>query len=348
MKYQPPVGSTDPNAPYVDRNTPGAVRGSAVPAKAIEDPQREIQDLISKAGMTPTEAVLQLALALQTGRISYAAAAGTANALTATLSPAPTSYASIVGAPIRIKIASTNTGAATINLNGLGAKAIVTPNGAALQAGDLPQDAIVVLVYDGTSFQVVSSNGGHNGVQWRGAVAITATGPFDPATYGLTSRDKILVLLWGAGGGAASNVAGAGGGGGGGGFAMKVIDAQSATVTIGAGGAANIAAGNSTAGGTTSFGSVFSATGGGGSSGGSGTGGGGVGGDVNIPGANGDDLLGSGHNSAKGGAAPFMGTINPINGTVNAYGGGGSTVYQSSPALNVATAGGQGLAIIIY
>ncbi len=76
MKYQPPVGATDPNAPYVDRNTPGAQRGSAVPARAIEDPQREIADLIAKCGLTPTEALLQLSQAVQSGKLNYVAAGG--------------------------------------------------------------------------------------------------------------------------------------------------------------------------------------------------------------------------------------------------------------------------------
>lgn len=51
MEYQPPFivgGNPDPNAPYVDRDTPGGVRGSVPPAKAIEDPQREIGYVIDK------------------------------------------------------------------------------------------------------------------------------------------------------------------------------------------------------------------------------------------------------------------------------------------------------------
>ncbi|BDA84957.1 hypothetical protein Sa4125_24990 [Aureimonas sp. SA4125] len=58
MEYQAPFGSTDPDAPYVDRNTPGAVAGSKVPAAAIEDPQRELEYLIAQAGLTPSAADL--------------------------------------------------------------------------------------------------------------------------------------------------------------------------------------------------------------------------------------------------------------------------------------------------
>lgn len=55
MRYNPPYGSSDPNAPYVDRNTPGAVAGSKVPAAGIEHDQREIVNAIERSGQTPSE-----------------------------------------------------------------------------------------------------------------------------------------------------------------------------------------------------------------------------------------------------------------------------------------------------
>lgn len=53
MKYLQPIGEADPNAPYKDRNTGGGSSGSRVPAKAIENPQREIVAVLVAAGMTP-------------------------------------------------------------------------------------------------------------------------------------------------------------------------------------------------------------------------------------------------------------------------------------------------------
>jgi hypothetical protein len=58
MKYNAPFGSSDPDAGYVDRNTPGAVSGSRVPAAALEDPQREIMAVINAAGIAPSDADL--------------------------------------------------------------------------------------------------------------------------------------------------------------------------------------------------------------------------------------------------------------------------------------------------
>jgi hypothetical protein len=103
-------------------------------------------------------AVNVLAASVRKAPWSYAEAAGTANALTATLSPAPASLTDLLGAELRVKIATTNTGAATLNVNGLGAVAIVGPDLQSLPASTLIAGVIVSMIYDGTQFQ--SSVGG--------------------------------------------------------------------------------------------------------------------------------------------------------------------------------------------
>lgn len=54
MKYTQPIGGAA-NDPYVDANPATGVEGSPVPAAAIEDPQREIVDVITYAQMVPDE-----------------------------------------------------------------------------------------------------------------------------------------------------------------------------------------------------------------------------------------------------------------------------------------------------
>ncbi|QEL21719.1 hypothetical protein FQV39_03345 [Bosea sp. F3-2] len=82
-------------------------------------------------------------------------AAGTANALTVTLTPQPASWASLVGAPLNILLTATNTGAATLAINGLsGTKPILRPGGAALVAGDLGAGGILRGIYDGAAIQL--------------------------------------------------------------------------------------------------------------------------------------------------------------------------------------------------
>ncbi|MDK4712981.1 hypothetical protein [Rhizobium sp. CNPSo 4039] len=64
MKFQAPYGSNDPNAPYVDKNTPGAQSGSRIPAGFPNWVMREIVDVIEKCGLVPADA-LQLYQAIR-------------------------------------------------------------------------------------------------------------------------------------------------------------------------------------------------------------------------------------------------------------------------------------------
>lgn len=92
-------------------------------------------------------------------------AGGTANALTITPSPAISAYAA--GQVFRFKVGSSvNTGAATLAVSGLAAKAIER-GGEAVRPGDLPPNAYVGVLYDGTAFQLVG--------EWRPSVVT----PFD-------------------------------------------------------------------------------------------------------------------------------------------------------------------------
>lgn len=81
-------------------------------------------------------------------------AGGTADALTLTYSPALAAYTS--GQTFQFyKNGSNNTGAVTLNINGLGAKAVVKRDGStALSAADMVANALYVVTYDGTSFRL--------------------------------------------------------------------------------------------------------------------------------------------------------------------------------------------------
>lgn len=118
---------------------------------------------------------------VQDGSLLYVADSGAADVYVATLAPAPTAYA--VGMMVRTKIANTNTGASTINVNGLGAKAI-RKNGAAatvLAAGDLVVGDMAELIYDGTYFQLLNAPSQDKFkagmiVMWSGSIASIPAG----------------------------------------------------------------------------------------------------------------------------------------------------------------------------
>lgn len=82
---------------------------------------------------------------------------GSANVGVASLSPVPASLASLLFSPIRIKkISSANTAAYLLNLNGFGNQP-VTLFGAALTSGQLPASCIYEVLWDGTSFELLSA-----------------------------------------------------------------------------------------------------------------------------------------------------------------------------------------------
>lgn len=91
---------------------------------------------------------------LQAGTGTYVATVGgTADAITLTPSPAIAAYAA--GQQFSFIASGANTGAVTVNVSGLGAKAITKNGATALAAGDIPASAMILIEYDGTQFQLV-------------------------------------------------------------------------------------------------------------------------------------------------------------------------------------------------
>jgi len=104
----------------------------------------------------------------------YAAATGLANAYAVTLNPTPAAY--IDGMAVAVKINVANTSTSTINVNGLGAKAIKKANGTDVGAGNLRAGGIYTLRYDGTAF-ILQGEGGEPNVKsiQRGYRDLTGT-----------------------------------------------------------------------------------------------------------------------------------------------------------------------------
>lgn len=104
----------------------------------------------------------------------YAVATGSANTYAVTLSPAVTAYPRVLAVQINVA----NTGASTINPNGLGAKSITKNGTSAVASGDLPANQIFLLVYDGTQYQVAGSIGSGGG--GSGTVTSFSAGDLSP------------------------------------------------------------------------------------------------------------------------------------------------------------------------
>lgn len=111
---------------------------------------------VAKAGASTSLGVTPagMAGAIQSGAMGYAAdSSGVADVLAVGLVPAVAAL--VEGMSFLVKVQGDNTGAATIDLNGLGAVTIKR-RGASLRGGELRDGQIYKFVYDGAFWQLVS------------------------------------------------------------------------------------------------------------------------------------------------------------------------------------------------
>lgn len=281
----------------------------------------------------------------------YAAAGGSSDVITATLTPAVTAL--ISGLTLYIRAGSANTTTTpTFAPNGLTAATIKKINNQALAAGDIAGAGhVLILQYDATNsvWQLANpattsatkingilpvANGGTGNTTGAGGIqaqVFTASGTFTIPT-GITSLEVTVV------GGGASNDTNSALSGPGGGTAIKYLTGltpgNTLAVTVGAGGV--LTAGTGGNGGTSQVASgtqtitTISATGGN-----SATQLGGIGsnGTLNIRGGGGSDLSGVGGSSTMGGGGA-SGT--GISGAGGAYGGGAGYRTFTQPANGAA------------
>lgn len=93
---------------------------------------------------------------IQDGGYNYALDSGASDVYVIGPSPAITAYSTGMTFVVKIGSGNTNTGASTINVSGVGAKSIKTPDGTNPEAGAMIAGQIAIICYDGTNFQLVS------------------------------------------------------------------------------------------------------------------------------------------------------------------------------------------------
>jgi hypothetical protein len=93
--------------------------------------------------------------------------------ITGSLTPALTAYAA--GQMFYFVAAGANTSAVTLNINSLGAKAVTRDGSTALAAGDIVSGEVVVVVYDGTRFQMVNAANSFGNTTINGTLTVTGT-----------------------------------------------------------------------------------------------------------------------------------------------------------------------------
>lgn len=211
---------------------------------------------------------------------------GSANAVTASVSPALGSRGLRVGMLFSWVPVASNTGAMTLQLPGLAAAPILQPSGAALVTGQVLAGTTYLMAWAGSAFILLTAT---VTPRINDRQMFTALGGYTwSKPVGCPDNALVRVRLW-AGGGAGAAVAGTangcGGGGGGGQYFEEVFRAgdlpSSVSGTIGSGGAVGALGTAGGAGGDTTFGALLRAGGGGGGQiGYTTTGAGGIGGSI--------------------------------------------------------------------
>jgi hypothetical protein len=125
-------------------------------------------------------------------------AGGTANALTITTNRSISSGHQAAGFSVRFKAANTNTGAATVAVDGLSAVSIKRLNGDALSAGDIVAGGIYDIAYDGTNY--ILMGGASSGVVMASTIELgggtdTTLSRSAPGVLAVEGRNVGYVLL---------------------------------------------------------------------------------------------------------------------------------------------------------
>ncbi len=125
--------------------------------------------------------------------LTYYTASGT-DTYVITPSPAITVYAA--GQSWKVKFTNANTGAATININSLGAKDLKKSASTALASGDIVAGTIKEIIYDGTNFQVKDVVVADTGItQLTGAVTAGPGSGSQVASLGSFTSAALLAAL---------------------------------------------------------------------------------------------------------------------------------------------------------
>lgn len=257
---------------------------------------------------------------LTSNTIYYGASSTGNDSYAITVTPSFAAYAT--GQRFRVKADVATTGAATLNVNGLGAKTIKKFVSSDLGDGDIKAGQIFEVVYDGTNMQLTSMMS--NPIPTVDIQTFTTAGANTWTKP--TGALRVLVELWGGGGGGGRGNSGAGGGGGE--YRSFWFDASSLgsteTVTVGAGGAARGTDGTGNAGTSTTFGSkLTAASGAGGGGGGANQAGGGAG----SPIAQVDNFWGSGVSAGVGQSGIYAAAGGGVNNGTGAAFAAGTSLY---------------------
>lgn len=145
-----------PHKSYVDGVAlAGAPDANETTKGMVEEATQAETDAKTATGSTSAKLIVTPAKMRATKFQDYAADAGANDTYAITCSPVVTAYAA--GQVFVFKANTANTGAATLNVDSLGAITIKKQKDVDLNDGDIKAGSIVTVVYDGTNFQLQSA-----------------------------------------------------------------------------------------------------------------------------------------------------------------------------------------------
>ena len=154
--------------------------GTPIVARWLNRLLQQERRLVRNSGVAESNADDDmLSKAVQSGALNWAGLfGGSANALTATLAPTPVTLPP--GTVISGVIASANTGAVTLNVDGIGAQAVVMTDGVALSGGELQPGLAEFVAYSGGFYvrSTVSFDRLHSQLVVSDALPATGSYPF--------------------------------------------------------------------------------------------------------------------------------------------------------------------------
>lgn len=174
-------GSTQPNA-------------STTVAGKVEEATQSENDAGTAAGASADLFATPAANAatIQKNAWLYAADAGASDAYAITLAPALAAY--VTGQVVYFKANTANTGAASLNVNALGAKTIKKNNDQDLATGDIEAAQLCAVIYDGTNFQLLSDS---NPLTTKGDI-LAGTGTGGTSRLAVGTDGQVLIASSGA------------------------------------------------------------------------------------------------------------------------------------------------------
>ena len=144
-----------------------------------------IKEAVDNVDLSSVDTKISQHIADDITHIRSAVDTGTANAKVVTVSPAPTVYKDLMG--ITFKNSVQNTGAVTLNVNGVGAKPIIKSNGTTLSAGFLKANSIYTVRYNATTGNFILQGEGSAEGNVTPDKVLSPTTYTDPSTGNLTT-----------------------------------------------------------------------------------------------------------------------------------------------------------------